>query len=139
MDDVRACRLSGLGGRAVRDHFHPDLHQQPDGDVTWNGGLLDRVFASNSPVELDTGRAILRLSSTGFDQWVVWNPGVADAQAIQDLPDADWQRFVCVEPVVVLTPHLLAPGQCFVGSLRVERIDRADPASVDFVIPPAKA
>lgn len=27
---------------------------------------------------------------TGFDQWMVWNPGKAGAQALNDLPNDDW-------------------------------------------------
>ena len=57
---------------------------------------------------------------TGFDQWMVWNPGASGAQALSDLPNEDWQKFVCIEPVRVDRPCVLQPGEVFEGTLRAE-------------------
>lgn len=118
--DLLTARLKGLGGVCTRDRFHPDVTRQTEGDIVWNGELYERLFDTSAPVELDAGASRLRLSMTGFDQWMVWNPGIAGAQAMKDLPDADWQRFVCVEPVIVERPAQVEPGETFNGSFRIE-------------------
>ena len=120
LTDLLASRLRGLGGTRTRDRFHPAVVRQPEGDIGWDGQLYERLFDTAAPVELDAGALRLRLSMTGFNQWMVWNPGVAGAQAMKDLPDADWQRFVCVEPVIVEHPARIEPNETFAGSFRIE-------------------
>jgi glucose-6-phosphate 1-epimerase len=122
VSDLLQSRLEGLGGVPTRDRFHPDVSRQPEGDIHWDGQLYERLFDTASPVELQAGAARFRLSMSGFNQWMVWNPGIAGAQAMKDLPDADWQRFVCVEPVIVQRAVCLEPGEGFTGSFRIEVI-----------------
>ena len=57
---------------------------------------------------------------------MVWNPGAEGARDLADLPDADWQRFVCVEPVIVDRPVALAPGQSFTGTFTIDAVKSAD-------------
>ena len=122
VSDLLQSRLEGLGDVPIRDRFHPEIAHQPAGDIHWDGQLYERLFDTASPVELHAGAARFRLSMSGFDQWMVWNPGIAGAQTMKDLPDADWQRFVCVEPVIVQRAVSLQPGERFKGSLRIEVI-----------------
>ena len=122
VSDLLQSRLEGLGDVPIRDRFHPEITRQPDGDIHWDGQLYERLFDTASPVELHAGAARFRLSMSGFNQWMVWNPGIAGAHAMKDLPDADWQRFVCVEPVIVQRAVSLKPGERFSGSFRIEVI-----------------
>jgi glucose-6-phosphate 1-epimerase len=122
VSDLLQSRLEGLGGVPTRDRFHPDVSRQPEGHIHWDGHLYERLFDTASPVELQAGAARFRLSMSGFNQWMVWNPGIAGARAMKDLPDADWQRFVCVEPVIVQRAVRLEPGERFSGSFRIEVI-----------------
>jgi glucose-6-phosphate 1-epimerase len=118
--DLLQARLEGLGGTPVRDRFHPTVKAQPLGPIHWDGTLYERLFDCNTPVVLHAGALRLRLSMRGFNQWMVWNPGIAGAKEMKDLPDADWQHFVCVEPVIVQRPCLVAPGETFEGALVLE-------------------
>jgi glucose-6-phosphate 1-epimerase len=120
--DLRAARLKGLYKIPVRDRFHPALTVHSGEDVTWNGTLFERLFDTAQPVELIEGSRTLRLSMKGFDQWMVWNPGVAGAKALKDLPETDWPSFVCLEPVIVQRPLQLNPREHFEGALEVELI-----------------
>jgi len=122
VSDLLESRLEGLGGVPTRDRFHPDITRQPAGDIRWDGQLYERLFDTAAPVELHAGATRFRLSMSGFNQWMVWNPGITGAQAMKDLPDADWQRFVCVEPVIVQRAVSLEPGERFTGSFRIEVI-----------------
>ena len=119
VDDIRQCALTGLEEVPVADKTTPALSRQPTGPVTWLGDLFERLYDSDSPVVLETGGYRLRLSMRGFDQWMVWNPGGTVAAMLPDLPDADWRRFVCVEPVRVARPGRLEPGESFVGQLEI--------------------
>lgn len=58
------------------------------------------------------------LQATGFSEWMIWNPGQVGASQISDLPDHDWQNFVCVEPVFASKPAVLAKGERFEGTLK---------------------
>jgi glucose-6-phosphate 1-epimerase len=46
---------------------------------------------------------------------VVWNPGAADAAALPDMEDAEYQRFVCIEPAM-LGPTTLDAGAVWRGA-----------------------
>ena len=117
--DLGVCALKGLGGERVIDRFHPALRHQPGGAIVWTGEMFERLFDCRSAVEFDIGWATLHLSMTGFDQWMVWNPGEEGALTLKDLPPQDWKRFVCVEPVCVSRPQRLAPDERFSGALRI--------------------
>ena len=80
---------------------------------------IDEWHAGGEAITLQDGEQQLRLSQQGFQGWQVWNPG--PDHALSDMPSADWQRFVCLEPVV-MTPIQLAPSEIFEGALRVEAI-----------------
>lgn len=47
------------------------------------------------------GADSLQLQQQGFNEWVVWNPGAANAAALADMADEEWRRFVCIEPARV--------------------------------------
>lgn len=71
-----------------------------------------------SLVLLESGKAKLRLQSTGFTHWMIWNPGEQGARNLGDLPDADWQHFLCIEPILG-EPIRLNPNEWFRGMLKV--------------------
>lgn len=71
-----------------------------------------------SLVLFENGKSKLRLQSTGFTHWMIWNPGEKGAQNLGDLPDEDWQRFVCIEPILA-KPLILNPNEAFKGSLEI--------------------
>jgi glucose-6-phosphate 1-epimerase len=119
VQDVLQSSLSGLSGLGVRDRYAPDLKCQPAGDITWTRQPFERLYAECPPLTLNMGSYSLHLSASGFDQWMVWNPGEEGGNALTDLPAGDWRHFVCVEPVCVTRPVVLAPGATFEGSLRI--------------------
>jgi glucose-6-phosphate 1-epimerase len=107
VQDVLKSSLSGLAGLGVQD------------DIQWTKQPFERLYDGCPPLVLNTGSHSLQLSASGFDQWMVWNPGEEDGNAMPDLPGGDWRRFICVEPVCVARPVALAPGDIFEGSLRI--------------------
>lgn len=82
-------------------------------------GKLDKVFENiGGEIRLGSGFGALRLEQTGFTDAVVWNPGAADAAALADMADDEYERFVCIEPAK-LGPQALAPGAVWRGEYRV--------------------
>lgn len=117
--DLCASQLLGLQGAAVQDRYNPHKTTQTETAVSWHGDEFECLYDTQAPLQLQTPTHTLQLSVTGFDQWMVWNPGKAGAQTLKDLPNDDWQRFVCIEPVLVNRPSVLQPGEAFEGALDV--------------------
>ena len=96
--DLQASRLEGLAGVGVRDRYDATVTHQTADALTWTDQVCERLYASAPPLLLCDGVRTLCLRTGGFDQWMVWNPGVAGAKALADLPDGDWMRFVVSAP-----------------------------------------
>lgn len=109
--DLCASQLLGLQGAAVQDRYNPHKTTQTEAAVSWQGDEFECLYDTQAPLQLQTPTHTLLLSMTGFDQWMVWNPGKAGAQALKDLPNDDWQCFVCIEPVRVSRPSVLQLGK----------------------------
>lgn len=122
VQDVLKSSLSGVEGLGVQDRYDPNLRIQPDGDVNWTRQPFERLYDKCPPLVLNTGGSLLRCSASGFDQWMIWNPGEVGGNALGDLPVGDWQRFVCVEPVCVNNPVVLAPDASFKGTLHIVKV-----------------
>ncbi len=121
--DLLGSNLRGLSGLAVKDKFDVDLHTQPLGDLIWSDQPFERLFEGGTTLVLRDAKRTLRLSAAGFDQWMVWNPGRSGGTALKDLPEGDWQRFICIEPVCVSRPVKMTPGESFQGRLFIEHAD----------------
>ena len=121
VQDVLQSSLSGLGGLGVEDRYDRDFQGQSPGDVRWTRQPFERLYNACPPLTLKTDSYSLNLSASGFDQWMVWSPGEEGGNALADLPAGDWRHFVCVEPVCVARPIVLAPGETFDGSLRINK------------------
>ena len=100
VDDIATARLDGL-------------HEPLAGPAA-----LDRVFArAPAGLVLRDGAQRLRIEqSEGWAHTVVWNPGAAGARALDDLPDADFARMLCVEAAQVFSPITVAPGTAWTGT-----------------------
>ncbi|WP_332876281.1 D-hexose-6-phosphate mutarotase [Massilia sp. S19_KUP03_FR1] len=83
--DVAKVRISGVAADAL----------SIDGNV-------DEIYSKVAgEMAIDTGAITLQVKQSGFTDAVVWNPGAADAAALSDMEDDEYQRFVCVEPAVL--------------------------------------
>jgi glucose-6-phosphate 1-epimerase len=113
---LAATSISGLQHQQYTDHHlntttqeHPALHFTEK---------HDRLYRSTPALTLNTANATLRLEQSGFSEWVVWNPGQADAAALVDLADDEYLRFVCIEPARIDQQPLEA-GAAWTGKHRI--------------------
>ena len=119
VDDVRRAKLGGLYGVRYEDKVS-GVEQHQEMDPFSFAGEIDRIYfdahaGRTAPLNLATAMGRTAISSEGFDDVVVWNPGPAKAAAMADLPDDDWLRFLCVEAATIGAPVTLAPGQEWVA------------------------
>ncbi|HCY63576.1 MAG TPA: D-hexose-6-phosphate mutarotase [Oxalobacteraceae bacterium] len=120
LPDLRQMRIDGLHGLKISDRYRPELLADEAPVLTLGSEPFERLYDACPDLQLWTGERWLTLSANGFDQWMVWNPGEEGARQLADLPDADWQHFVCIEPVRVARPVHLAPGEMFTGTLTIK-------------------
>jgi glucose-6-phosphate 1-epimerase len=80
--------------------------------------VVERLYQTNVPIKFFNGEKLLTLKCLGFDNWMVWNPGQQGAINILDLPNEDWAKFICIEPIIN-SPKLLEPGELFIGELQI--------------------
>jgi len=113
--DADRCTLHGVGGLPVESNAAPGpTAPLPPGPLAVGGPLDVAVRGCREPVVLrDPVLGDLTLTTTGFTDVVVWNPGRGAEPA--DVPDGDSARFVCVEPAA-LDPVRVAPGHSWTGS-----------------------
>jgi glucose-6-phosphate 1-epimerase len=103
--DLLQCRLTGFPSA-----------------IEWNDQAYEQLFDTNAELVLHCGSYALELKTTGFTQWMVWNPGREGSNNLADMPPQDWKRFVCVEPVCASRPVTLQPDETFAGTLTVRRV-----------------
>lgn len=117
--NYREASLDGLEGVRYFDRYAPGVQYVQAGTVVWNEAPCEKLFDRAPGLKLWTGTNCLTLQTEGFDQWMVWNPGLEGAKSITDLPNEDWNKFVCIEPVCVDRPVQLKPGEVFKGSFEI--------------------
>lgn len=113
--------IHGLKGAQYKDKFATDSITMKTDSLRFNDHEFERLYLSNSDLKLydETDGRELLISCQGFTEWMIWNPGTLLARSINDLPNDDWQKFICIEPVQVSHANELKPGQQFEGSLTV--------------------
>ena len=115
VDDVRRAKLGGLFAVHYTDN-NSGQQQHQEIDPFSFAGEIDRTYDNvTQPVALSTAMGRMVISSEGFPDLVVWNPGPTKAAALADMPDDDWLSMLCVEAAAVSTPVTLAPGQEWTG------------------------
>jgi len=113
--DTQLASLVGLSGVPYEDRYLQGNNFTGPEILKWGEAACEKLFDSAPNIILDTGLNKIYLHTTGFDQWMVWNPGRQGCKDISDLPDDDWKKFVCIEPVCVQRPINLKPSEKFKG------------------------
>lgn len=115
VDDLAAVHLRGLEGRSYRDSADGGRHVPGNAVPIVFGHEVDRIYPHPLPIDLEDGRAHIAMHTTGFGDWVVWNPGPEKARNLTDVEPDGWRRFVCVEAARITEPVVLEPGQSWSG------------------------
>jgi glucose-6-phosphate 1-epimerase len=119
VDDVSAAAVEGLAGCAFRDKVIDAPETADTARAVHIEGETDRVYV-DGPREVHianvTGDRSLHINTSGFGDWVIWNPGAELTQQLTDMEPDGYRRMLCVEAALVRAPHLLAPGERWIGT-----------------------
>jgi glucose-6-phosphate 1-epimerase len=125
INHIHAAKLRGLTGITYWDNDGSDF--QRDRFVDEKAELdfpdaIDRVyFNCQTPLQLIDGDDHLTIQAQGFSEVVVWNPGAAATQQLQDMADDEYQNMLCVEAAVIDKPITLAPGEAWSGTQQLQQ------------------
>ena len=121
--DVSKCSIKGLKDIQYSDKEDPENRKnESQTDIIINEEV-DRVyFNTPSSLILDQPNYKLQVTKEGFSDTVVWNPWIAKAKAMVDLPDNGYTKFVCIENGTVGTAVTLQAGQSWVAGQTIRVI-----------------
>jgi glucose-6-phosphate 1-epimerase len=98
---------------------HNPIHANPQmGNLHFDDEPCEKLFDAAPNMIIKDKQHRLAISTTGFKQWMIWNPG--KSHDLADLPEDAWRSFLCVEPVIVSSPNRLNPGEVFIGEMSVD-------------------
>lgn len=114
--------LHGLQGLYYRDTVTGADHCLENEPALYISGETDRIYgAVPSRLELRQPHQTTVITSHGFADAVVWNPG-SSASKLNDMETGGENRMLCVEAATILRPINLMPGDRWSGSQRLEVI-----------------
>lgn len=117
---IEAALVLGLGGCSYRDHVACGAVEVQLPHELRVDGPIDRVYTDVPAIlSLVEGHATTTLTSAGFPDAVVWNPGPLACSNSPDMPVDAWQRMLCIEAAAVDKPVVISPGQNWTGSQRI--------------------
>lgn len=96
--EVELTRVEGLSGRRYQDAADDHAIKTDAGETLSVDALVDRIYR-DAPRALnlyDNGRR-LSIVHEQFPDTVVWNPWEDGARALDDMPDSDFRRMLCIE------------------------------------------
>lgn len=111
--------LHGLEGLKCKNLFDAEQKQKESNSHTFNESAFETCFEGPVPLQVqEKGRVLFTLKSSGFTHWMAWNPGKDGALLLHDLPEGDWNKFLCIEPILA-EPYVLQAKEDFVGALEI--------------------
>lgn len=116
--DTEKVALAEFSGGRYHDSIDPE---EPGKEKTQDGKIVfgievDRVYV-NAPDLLSIPQVGLSIRKSNMPEAVVWNPHIAKAAALADMPDDDWKSFICIEPARIVEPAVVAAGDTWKCSL----------------------
>ena len=112
--DVQRVTVAGLDGTVYLDKVRGFARTVQDGPLIRFSGETDRIYLDTAAActvdDPGLGRRT-RVSKSGSQTTVVWNPWIDRARALPDLGDGEWREMVCVETANAGSAAIrLAPG-----------------------------
>jgi len=121
VDDIAEVGVHGLAGLSYRDSVSGAEHCVQESEILRIAGEVDRIYAyPPARLELRQAAQTTLLTTTGFSDAVVWNPGAAKGATLPDLEPDGYRRMLCVEAAAIMHPVQLAPGARWDASQRLQ-------------------
>lgn len=119
--NVLKAQVEGLVGAHYYDHVSGEDRKLQWIDVLTVAQELDRIYwhAPRTLTLREMGRK-LRITATGFEDTVVWNPGPQQCAKLADMPEDGWLQMLCIEAAQIGHPVHLPPGEEWSGLQTLE-------------------
>ena len=114
VDSVAAARVHGLDGTHFLDNTRSNEERIQQGDVVVQEQTDNAYLNTQYPLELEDPekRRRIHIAKENSLTTVVWNPWREGASKLNDLPNEEWTKMLCVEPCNILSGAVtVAPGQ----------------------------
>ncbi len=98
--DAREVRISGLAGCEYIDKVDGFQRKIQDSSPIQFTGETDRVYLHTQAtcgIDDPISKRTIKVSKSGSNTTVVWNPWIAKATAMADFGDEEWPMMACVE------------------------------------------
>jgi glucose-6-phosphate 1-epimerase len=119
IENLLNVKIEGLKGSKVGNKYKPDQNHQLNHFLSFDGQPFESFFLSSSDLVIHEDHKTVHLSSTGFSEWMIWNPGQSGVKDFLDVPKNDWFKFICIEPVIAHHPQLIEGGRQFTGTFMI--------------------
>lgn len=119
VDDILKTTVKGLQTRQYVDQVDGKAIKDERNESVVFREEVDRIYINGgaAPVRVnDGGNCELLLKTTGFSDYVVWNPHIAKTKGMADMPEDGYKKFVCVEAGQVAEPVVLKAGDTWEGA-----------------------
>jgi len=119
VDSIEKVNIFGLQGVNYIDKVDSGKIKTEENKSISISSETDRVYingGANSVTINDKGNAEILIKTSGFNDFVVWNPWAEKAKAMADLGEENYRKFVCVEAGSVAEPVPLKAGQTWNGA-----------------------
>lgn len=116
VDSLPYVRIDGLQGLTYLDSTQGGERCTEGSSELSIHREIDRIYLqSRQPLVLrEPGRRI-QVTSQGFDDAVIWNPGATKNAKLSDMPEDGYQHMMCIEAAAVEQPITLSAGEEWVG------------------------
>jgi glucose-6-phosphate 1-epimerase len=122
VEDILTTSIDGLHGLHYHDTANrltlADWVERVQNDPRVNfPGEVDRVYYNvTQPLKVCDSNRITSVTSEGFRDVVIWNPGPGKSARLTDLGQDGYRNMVCVEAAIVGAPVILKPGGTWQGA-----------------------
>lgn len=121
VQELDTVQIAGLAGLRYWDTVSGQRDCLETAQALAISGEIDRIYAQvPGPLELRQAGQTSLISSTGFPDAVIWNPGPEKGAALADLEPGGFARMVCVEAAAIMQPIQLAAGGLWSASQKIQ-------------------
>lgn len=117
VSDIQVTTVDGLAGIRYHDTTTTPWAEKIEEDSKIRLETeVDRIYYGvRNAVQVRTPERVTRIEAEGFPDVVLWNPGRIKSNALSDMEQDGYRRFVCVEAAMIEKPVCLASGNRWCG------------------------